>query len=256
MITKELWIEYKKTGNLKLREKIILQYIPLVKYAVGKIIVKLPNNVEYDDLVEYGIIGLLDAIDKFDISKEIKFKTYALTRISGSVYDELRSQDWLSRSIRKVSKDIKKAYIELENKNGKIPTQEEVAKYLRINVKKINEVMAKVNLDNMFSLDDDLYDDSGGKTSLKELVQNNQESAQQKLEKKELKKILIEQIKELSEKERLVITLYYYEELTLREIGEVLEISESRVSQIHSKIVFKLRKKMMVNYSKYEGVVD
>ena len=249
MITKELWIEYKKTGNLKLREKIILQYIPLVKYAVGKIIIKLPNNIEYDDLVEHGIIGLLDAIEKFDVSKEIKFKTYALTRVRGSIYDELRAQDWLSRSIRKVAKEIKLAYMELENKNDTIATQEEVAKYLGITVKKINEVMSKVNLDNMFSLDDDIYDGSGGKTSLKELVQNKDDNPQKILEKKEMKKVLINEIKKLSEKERLVITLYYYEELTLREIGEVLNISESRVSQIHSKIVFKLRENMVEDYS-------
>ncbi|MGM0507844.1 MAG: FliA/WhiG family RNA polymerase sigma factor [Fusobacteriota bacterium] len=253
---KEMWMEYKKTGNLELREKIIIQYIPLVKYVVGKMIVKFPNNVEYDDLVEHGIIGLLDAISKFDVTKGIKFKTYAVTRIRGSIYDELRSQDWLPRSIRKISKDIQKAYIELEQKYNRSATEEEVAEYLDITKKKLNKVLAKVNLGNFSSLDKTVYEGEGKKTSLGELVENKKTiSSQEKMEKQELKKALLEKIKELPKKEKMVITLYYYEDLTLKEIGEILDVSESRVSQIHSKIVLKLRAKLTKDFSKYANLV-
>lgn len=253
---RELWEDYKRTGSLELREKIVIQYIPLVKYVVGKIVGNLPKNIEYDDLVEYGIIGLLDAVDKYDITKNINFKTYAVTRIRGSVFDQLRVQDWVPRSVRKMAKDIEKAYIAIEKETGIAASEEQVAKYLDIKVKQINDTFAKVNMGNVSSLDDIIYQGDDSSTSRVETVENTKVvSAQESLEKQELKAALIERLKELNEKERLVITLYYYEQLTLKEIGQVMEISESRVSQIHSKAVLKMRSKLANKFQQYKGII-
>lgn len=253
---RELWIDYKRTGSLKTREKIILKYIPLVKYVVSKMIGGLPTNVEYDDLTEYGIIGLLDAIDKYDVTKNINFKTYAITRIRGAIYDELRCQDWVPRSVRKMAKDIEKAYIEIEKRSGRAATDQEVAEFLNITVEEVNEVFSKVNAGNISSLDDVVYEGDDSSTSLSETIEDrNQESPHTSLEKDEIKKVLMERLKELSDKEKMVITLYYYEDLTLKEIGEIMEISESRVSQIHSKAILKLRSKLVSKFGDYEDII-
>lgn len=252
---RQLWIEYKRSGNLKIREELVLKYIPLVKYVVGKMIVNLPKNVEYDDLVEYGIIGLLDAVEKFDINKEITFKTYAVTRVRGSIYDELRAQDWLPRSVRKLVKEIERAYVELETKFKRMPSEEEVASFLDIPVKKMEEIYAKVDAGNVSSLDDTVYDGNDSTTTLANTVEDKKvENPQVELEKSELRATLIERLEELNEKERMVITLYYYEKLTLKEIGQVLEISESRVSQIHSKAIFKLKSKLIAKFGDYANM--
>ncbi len=252
---KQLWLEYKRSGNLKIREQLVVKYIPLVKYVVGKMITNLPKNVEYEDLVEYGIIGLLDAVEKFDVNKEITFKTYAVTRVRGSIYDELRSQDWVPRSIRKMVKDVERAYVELEAVLKRVPTEEEVAKHLDLPLKKLEELYAKVDLGNMSSLDDVVYDGNDSTTTVANVVEDKKVvSAQTSLEREELRTALIERLEELNENERLVITLYYYEKLTLKEIGKVLEISESRVSQIHSKAILKLRSKLMSKFGEYGDI--
>ncbi len=252
---KQLWLEYKRSGNLKIREQLVVKYIPLVKYVVGKMITNLPKNVEYEDLVEYGIIGLLDAVEKFDVNKEITFKTYAVTRVRGSIYDELRSQDWVPRSIRKMVKDVERAYVELEAVLKRVPTEEEVAKHLDLPLKKLEELYAKVDLGNMSSLDDVVYDGNDSTTTVANVVEDKKVvSAQISLEREELRTALIERLEELNENERLVITLYYYEKLTLKEIGKVLEISESRVSQIHSKAILKLRSKLMSKFGEYGDI--
>jgi len=252
---RQLWIEYKRSGNLKIREQLVVKYIPLVKYVVGKMITNLPKSVEYDDLVEYGIIGLLDAVEKFDLNKEITFKTYAVTRVRGSIYDELRSQDWVPRSVRKMVKDVEKAYIELEVKLKRVPTEEEVASFLDVPIKKLEEIYAKADLGNMSSLDDVVYDGNDSSTTVANVVEDKKViSPQTNLEREELRKALIERLDELNENERLVITLYYYEKLTLKEIGKVLEISESRVSQIHSKAIIKLRSKLMTKFGDYGDI--
>ena len=252
---KQLWIEYKRSGNLKIREQLVVKYIPLVKYVVGKMITNLPKSVEYDDLVEYGIIGLLDAVEKFDLNKEITFKTYAVTRVRGSSYDELRSQDWVPRSVRKMIKDVEKAYIELERNLMRVPTEEEVASFLDVPIKKLEEIYAKADLGNMSSLDDIVYDGNDSSTTVANVVEDKKViSPQTNLEREELRKALIERLDELNESERLVITLYYYEKLTLKEIGKVLEISESRVSQIHSKAIIKLRSKLMTKFGDYGDI--
>ncbi len=252
---RQLWIEYKRSGNLKIREQLVVKYIPLVKYVVGKMITSLPKSVEYDDLVEYGIIGLLDAVEKFDLNKEITFKTYAVTRVRGSIYDELRSQDWVPRSVRKMVKDVEKAYIDLEVKLKRIPTEEEVAAFLDVPIKKLEEIYAKADLGNMSSLDDVVYDGNDSSTTVANVVEDKKViSPQTNLEREELRHALIERLEELNENERLVITLYYYEKLTLKEIGKVLEISESRVSQIHSKAIIKLRSKLMTKFGDYADI--
>ncbi len=252
---KQLWLEYKRSGNLKIREQLVVKYIPLVKYVVGKMITNLPKNVEYEDLVEYGIIGLLDAVEKFDVNKEITFKTYAVTRVRGSIYDELRSQDWVPRSVRKMVKDVERAYVELEAVLKRVPTEEEVAKHLDLPLKKLEELYAKVDLGNMSSLDDIVYDGNDSTTTVANVVEDKKVvSAQTSLEREELRVALIERLEELNENERLVITLYYYEKLTLKEIGKVLEISESRVSQIHSKAILKLRSKLMTKFGEYGDI--
>lgn len=252
---KQLWLEYKRSGNLKIREQLVVKYIPLVKYVVGKMITNLPKNVEYEDLVEYGIIGLLDAVEKFDVNKEITFKTYAVTRVRGSIYDELRSQDWVPRSVRKMVKDVERAYVELEAVLKRVPTEEEVAKHLDLPLKKLEELYAKVDLGNMSSLDDVVYDGNDSTTTVANVVEDKKViSAQTSLEREELRVALIERLEELNENERLVITLYYYEKLTLKEIGKVLEISESRVSQIHSKAILKLRSKLMSKFGEYGDI--
>lgn len=252
---RQLWIEYKRSGNLKIREQLVVKYIPLVKYVVGKMITNLPKSVEYDDLVEYGIIGLLDAVEKFDLNKEITFKTYAVTRVRGSIYDELRSQDWVPRSVRKMVKDVEKAYLTLETQFKRIPTEEEVANYLDLPLKKLEEIYAKADLGNMSSLDDVVYDGNDATTTVANVVEDKKVvSPQINLEREELRKALVERLDELTENERLVITLYYYEKLTLKEIGKVLEISESRVSQIHSKAIFKLRTKLMTKFGDYGDI--
>lgn len=253
---KELWINYKRTGSLEIREKLILQYIPLVKYIVNKIIKTLPKNIEYEDMVEYGIIGLLDAVEKFDITKDVNFKTYAVLRIRGAIYDELRVMDMLPRTLRTLSKNIENAYIEIEKKNGRAATDEEVAAYLNIEIKELDEIYSKVNVANVSSLNDILYNTEDGKMTIADIIEDKKnESPQESLEKKEIRKELLKYLKELNEKEKSVIALYYYDELTLKEIGKVMEISESRVSQIHSKAVLKLRAKMAKTFTNYREIV-
>lgn len=253
---RELWINYKKSGSLDIREKIIIKYIPLVKHVVSKFVNNLPKNIEYEDLVEYGIIGLLDAVAKFDITKDVDFKTYALLRIRGAIYDELRGLDMLPRTLRKVSKNIEAAYIEIEREKGRPATDEEVCGYLNISIKELDEYFSKINVANIYSLEESIGDSEDGSSTLGSIIEDKKsENPQEKLEKKEIKEALLEGIKGLTEKERTVITLYYYEELTLKEIGKVMDISESRVSQIHSKTVLKLRAKLSARFGSYFGLV-
>lgn len=253
---KELWVNYKRTGSLEIREKLTLKYIPLVKYIVNKVIKTLPKNIEYEDMVEYGIIGLIDAVEKFDVTKDVNFKTYAMLRIRGAIYDELRLMDMLPRTLRSLSKSIENAYIEIERSRGRAATDEEVAAYLNIDIKELDEIHSKVNVANVSSLNDVLYSGEDGKTTVADIIEDKKNrSAQEMLEKEEIKKELTEILKELNEKERMVISLYYYEEITLKEIGKVMDVSESRVSQIHSKAVLKMRAKLAKKFKNYNGII-
>ena len=248
---REMWISYKRSGSLEIREKIIIKYIPLVKHVVNKIIKNLPRNIEYEDLVEYGIIGLLDAVSKFDITKEIEFKTYAMLRVRGAIYYELRGMDMLPRTLRKVGKDIEAAFVEIEREKGRAATDEEVAQRLNITLKELDEYYAKINVSHVYSLEDTIGDEEDGGTLGSYIEDKKIAGPHEMLEKNELKAALIERIKELNEKEKTVIALYYYEEMTLKEIGKIMDISESRVSQIHSKTILKLKAKLASKYDSY-----
>ena len=239
----DLWKEYRNNKYPKIREYFIQKYAPLVKYVAGKIAVGMPHNVEFDDLVSYGTFGLLDAIEKFDPSKEVKFKTYAMTRVRGAIFDELRNIDWIPRSIRQKAKQIEKIIIELENKMGRTVEDQEIADELELSLEDFHQLVSKISGTSLISLNDVWY----GKDDFEELsvletiespINTNPDTI---IEREEIKDIIVEAIKKLPEKEKKVVVLYYYEDLTLKEIGEVLEVTESRVSQLHTKAIMRLR---------------
>ncbi|HAV42684.1 TPA: RNA polymerase sigma factor WhiG [bacterium] len=237
------WYEYKKTSSPKLREQLIIKYASLVKYIAGRIAVTTPPNIEFDDLVSYGILGLIDAIEKYDPKMGCKFKTYATIRIKGAIYDELRLLDWVPRSVRQKAKDIEQVYSSLELRLGRPATDEEVAQSMNITVEELNQLTLEVSGASVISLDDIKY--IGGdsdEVSIRDTVESHVVPGPEiKIEREEVKRLLIEAINKLPQREREVIALYYYEELTLREIGEVLGVTESRVSQLHTKAIMRLR---------------
>ncbi|MFB6357231.1 MAG: RNA polymerase sigma factor WhiG [bacterium] len=239
----EYWERYKEEGDMQARDDLIVQYSPLVKHVVGKLAKKMPPNVDFDDLVGYGTLGLIDAIEKFDHTRGIKFKTYAIPRIRGSILDELRARDWIPRSVRRKARRIENAIETLENMHGRTVSNEEVAEYMGMDLEEFNDMLSEVSgtsllsLDEMWSVNED--DDE---VPLQEAIESEQaEQPDSVVEREEVKQRLVDEIRELPEKERIVITLYYYEDLTLREIGESLDLTESRVSQIHSKATATLR---------------
>ena len=241
----ELWLEYKQCQDESVREKLILKYASFVKYVAGRMAINLPSNVEYDDLVSYGIFGLIDAIEKFDPDRAIKFKTYAKTRIRGAILDELRVLDWTPRSIRQKSKQLERAYAELETRLGREATDQEISEFMGISKKELHKMFDDSKQSLMISLDEgDPDGDSGG--SRMDFLQDKDKMAcpEANAEKAELKKLLAQEIAKLSERERLVITLYYFEKLTSKEIGRILGVSDSRISQLHTKAVTRLRGKL------------
>jgi len=235
--------KYKRVNSAALREESVKKYLYLVKYVAGRVAIGLPPNVEFNDLVSYGILGLFDAIGKYDVSQGNKFETYAVSRIRGSIMDELRKLDWAPRLLRKKAREIEKKSKELEEKFGRAATDEELAKGLRISTDELNTIYSDLNATTFLSLDEVWQNDDGNKpisrlqTIEDSLITNQFNYVHQR----EVKEILAESIDELPEKEKLVIILYYYENLTLREIGEILDVSESRVCQIHTKVVTRLR---------------
>lgn len=242
---KSIWIEYKKKGLKEAREKLILQYAPLVKYVASRISAGLPPNVEHADLVSYGIFGLIDAIEKFDLSRNIKFETYAIARIRGAIVDELRALDWMPRSLRTKSKEIERAYAKLEHELKKTPTDADVAKELGITIKEFEKLLTKLSYGSVVALDD-LWSNKSEKSfeiSLIDMVEDDtgEHDPISVAEFHEVKKLIAEAIDRLPYKEKTVIMLYYYEGLTLREIGQVLEITESRASQLHTKAILWLK---------------
>jgi RNA polymerase sigma factor for flagellar operon FliA len=248
----ELWREYKDTGNPAVREKIVLKYASFVKYVAGRMAINLPSNVEYDDLVSYGIFGLIDAIDKFDADRAIKFKTYAKTRIRGAILDELRVLDWTPRSIRQKSKQLERAYAELETKLGREATDEEICDYAGIDKKDLHKMFDEAKQGLMISLDEGDPDGDTGVSRMDFLHGNPEAGPEGNAERAELKKLLAQEIAKLSERERLVITLYYFEHLTSKEIGKILGVSDSRISQLHTKAVLRLRGKL----AKLRGILN
>lgn len=241
-----LWEEFRKTKSSKLRDKFIKQYMPLVKYVAGKLAVGMPNSVEFDDLVGFGQFGLLDAISKYDPSKNVKFKTYAVTRIRGAIFDELRQIDWVPRSVRQKSREIEDAIIALESKLGRNASDAEIAASLKISEEEYHRTVMKVAGTSILSLNEVWYSgDDNDSMSIGDSIESPSCLNPDVIaEREEIKRVIIQAINELPEKEKMVIVLYYHEDLTFKEIGEVLEVSESRISQLHTKANLRLRSKL------------
>ena len=237
MTIDEIWVKYKETEDKELKNLLIVNYISLVKIVSGRMYNYYGSKVEFDDLLGYGILGLIDSIEKFDISKNIKFETYAQIRIKGSIIDNIRKLDWIPRSLRKKSKQVQQSMVELENKLGYTPSNCELAEHMNISVKEVEDIFSDIATFNVISLEDFLSNKSEGILESKDNIYVPDDV----YEKKETKNILIEAIDSLPDKGRVIISLYYYEELTYKEIGNILNLSESRISQIHSKIILKLK---------------
>lgn len=243
----KLWLEFSKKPVPELREKIIIEYAGLVKIVAGKLSIYLGHNVEYDDLVGYGTFGLIDAIDKFDYGKGVKFETYASLRIRGAILDQIRKMDWLPRTVRQKQKRIDAAYSKIESETGRMATDEEIAAELEISVDELDSWQNQTKAAGLISLDD--YLEQGNESGINSISNGAEEYHQPEriYEKQEIRQILLETLEALTEKEKKVILLYYYEELTLKEISAVLEVSESRISQLHTKALQKLRLKLGAN---------
>ena len=242
-----LWRRYRNEGLREIRDFLAEKYAPLVKYVAGKVAIGMPQNVEFDDLVSYGSFGLLDAIEKFDPDRDIKFKTYAMTRIRGAVFDELRSIDWIPRSIRQKAKQLEETIAMLENKMGHTVDDEDIAKELNISTDELQSLLTKISGTSIISLNDIWYlgDDNDEVSFMETLESPANLNPDSLIEKEEIKAVIVEAIKQLPDKEKKVIVLYYYEDLTLKEIGEVLDVTESRISQLHTKAIMRLRGKLM-----------
>lgn len=242
----KLWREFKKTKSSALRDKFIRQYMPLVKYVAGKVSVGLPASIEFDDLVGFGQFGLLDAITKFDPDKGVKFKTYAVTRIRGAIFDEMRQLDWVPRSVRQKSKEIEDTIGDLESRLGRPATDAEVAKEMNMSEEEFQQTVMKVSGTSVLSLNDVWYSgDDNDHMSIGDSIESPSSlNPDVQVEREEIRKVIIEAINELPEKEKMVIVLYYHEDLTFKEIGQVLDVSESRISQLHTKANLRLRAKL------------
>lgn len=248
---RKLWLRYDQTKAQDLREKIILEYAPLVKAVAGRLSMYLGYNVEYDDLVGYGVLGLIDAIDKFDTSKEVKFETYASLRIRGAILDQIRKMDWIPRTIRQKQKKIDVVLKEVEQRCGRQATEEELAEGLGISSQELCEWQSQMKITNVVSLNEFL--EQGSEIANERgKVSRDFERPEDVYEQNELKEVLTEALELLTEKEKKVILLYYYDELTLKEISLILEVSESRVSQLHTRALQKMKTKM----GNYMGILS
>src|ERR687885_2437818 len=241
---KELWRRYKDTGDARAREQLVLAFSPLVKYVAGRMSTGLPAHVEESDLISYGLLGLISAIERFDPSREIKFETFAITRIKGSIIDELRSLDWVPRSVRTKAREIERMNAKLEHELHRAPTDQEMAKALEVTVEEFQESLVRISNSSVVALDElwTVSDSSGDQVSLLDTIQDpSAVDPAHEMDTTEMKDRLADAIARLPEREKLVIALYYYENLTLREIGEVLGVTEPRVSQLHTKAVLRLK---------------
>jgi RNA polymerase sigma factor FliA len=242
-----LWVEFRKSRDKRVRDRLILNYAPLVKYVAGRLGSGLPAHVDEGDLVSYGLLGLIGAIERYDPDRDVKFETYAIARIKGSIIDELRAMDWVPRSVRARARDIERAVAELEAKFGRAPTDEEISEKLGLTQEELDDSLSEISRSSIAALDE-LWtiSSSGGDTvALIDTIEDTQgPEPQSALAQTELKEAIGEAIARLPEREKLVVTLYYYEELTLREIGEVLGVTESRVSQLHTKAILRLKSRL------------
>ena len=243
VMRKKMWDEYQKKPTAKLREKIIVEYAPLVKIVAGKMNMYLGSNVEYDDLVGYGVFGLIDAIDKYDLSKDVKFETYASLRIKGAILDQIRKMDWIPRTIRQKQKKIEEASKNVEARTGKAATDDQIADELGLSGKEYTEWQSQMKVTNLISLNE--FMEAGNEPVMDSGASNSHFiQPEESISKDELSKMLAESLELLTEKEKSVIVYYYYEDLNLKEIAKVMDVSESRVSQLHTKALLKMRKKM------------
>jgi len=244
MVREDVWAKYKNSKSFEekneLKKEIILEYINLVKIISGRLYNYYGANIEYDDLMSYGVIGLIDAIGKYDYTKNIKFQTYASVRIRGAIIDEIRNLDWIPRSIRQKSKLMKDTYSKLENRLGREPSIKEIGNELGKKDEEILKILEETNIYNLVSLEEELSENL--KIQIKDI--STDINPEESLLKKDIIKNLELALDTLNEREKLIINLYYYEELTYKEIGKVLNISESRISQIHSKAILKIKSKL------------
>jgi len=242
----ELWQQHLEQGDQEARRLLVEQYVKVVKYVSGRMAIGLPHYVEFNDLISAGLLGLIQAIDHFDHQRGIKFETYAIPRIRGSILDELRSQDWFPRSLRRKAKQLEEAYSTLEVKLGRPATDREVARKLRVDIRELDDMLGEVSVASIMSLDADTTGDENEQpTSLGEyLADPRSDDVEKMLAEQEMRTLISQRLAELPEKEQLVLVLYYYEELTLKEIGEILDVTESRVCQIHTKAILRLQGKI------------
>jgi RNA polymerase sigma factor FliA len=242
----ELWQEYRKTRDPKIREAFIKQYAPLVKYVAGRVAVGMPNNVEFDDLVGFGVFGLIDAIEKYDTEKNVKFKTYAVTRIRGAIFDELRLIDWVPRSVRQKTREVETTISSLEAQLGRTASDQEIASAMGLDETEYMKVIQKISGTSIISLNDLWYSgDENDKVSIGDSIESpSSMNPDVMVVNEEIRRVIVDAINELPEKEKKILVLYYYEDLTLKDIGRVLQVTESRVSQLHTKAVLHLRSKL------------
>jgi len=244
--TQTLWRQFRRTNDKAIRDRLILTYAPLVKYVAGRLGSGLPAHIDEGDLISYGLLGLISAIERYDPERDIKFETYAIMRIKGAIIDELRALDWVPRSVRSRAREIERAIAELESKLGRAPTDEEIATKIGISEDELEESLSDISRSSIAALDE-LWSVSGegDQVSLLDTIEDTEApSPAEALDVTDVRETLADAISRLPEREKLVITLYYYEELTLREIGEVLGVTESRVSQLHTKAVLRLRSRL------------
>ncbi len=242
----ELWERYKAQGSVEDRNRLILHYAPLVKYVAGRVSAGLPHTIEQADLVSYGMFGLIDAIDKFDPGRGFKFETYAISRIRGAIIDELRSIDWVPRSMRAKSRAVEKAYARLENELHRTPTDAEVAGALGISEPELQGLFGQISFFGLVALEETVSvgSDRSETVTVGDTIPDRDPGPVGAFEVEETKQMLAAAINRLPDREKFVLSLYYYEGLTLMQIGQVLHVTESRVSQIHTKAVLQLRAKL------------
>ena len=241
----QLWADFKATRSQDLRDKLIVQYSPLVKYVAGRVGVGLPRNVEQADLASFGVFGLIDAIEKFDPERGYKFETYAIARIKGAILDELRSIDWVPRSVRSKARNLERAMSKLESENHRAPTDKEVAEEMGVSEAQLQTTLSQISFVGVAALDEMLAGGERGESvTLGDTVADTKDGPMGVFEVEEMRQILAESINRMPEREKIVLTLYYYEGLTLAEIGRVLGVTESRVCQIHTKAVLQLKSRI------------
>lgn len=245
----KLWDTYKKAPTAEIREQLIIEYAPLVKVVAGRLSMYLGNTVEFEDLCSYGVFGLIDAVDKFDPGKEVKFETYASLRIRGEILDQIRKMDWIPRTVRQKQRQIDEAVRTVENRTGHPATDAEVAEELGLSGKELTTWQSQVNVTNLVSLSE--FDDAGGEPAMDTSYNTHFIEPEKSVEQDEIKEKLGEALETLTEKEKTVVLLYYYEDMTLKEIAATLEVTESRVSQLHTKAIVKMKKVM----GEYMGIL-